>query len=61
MWQALDVFAHHKRYLEKLVDIAFVSLVKNGGNEDGFSVSSAMVKFFLEKDGIECAREIYKK
>lgn len=43
------------------MEIAFISLVKNGGNEDGFPVSSAMVKFVLEKDGIEHARKIYKK
>ncbi|KAK4755081.1 hypothetical protein SAY87_008838 [Trapa incisa] len=62
LWlMALDIFANRKHYLEKLVEIAFVSLLKNGSTEDGFSVSSAFVKFYLEKDGIECAREIYKK
>ncbi|OWM85566.1 U3 small nucleolar RNA-associated protein 6 homolog [Punica granatum] len=62
LWlMALDLFTDHKHYLDKFVDIAFISLAKNGGNEEGFSVSSTMVKFVLEKDGIEHAREIYKK
>lgn len=36
-------------------------LAKYGGSDDGFSLSSAIVKIFLQKDGIQSAREMYKR
>ncbi|GAV90223.1 U3_assoc_6 domain-containing protein [Cephalotus follicularis] len=62
LWlMALKFFANQKQYFNKLVEIAFVSITKYGGSENGFSVSSAIVSFVLQKDGIQQAREIYMR
>lgn len=59
--QALRHFANQKNYFEELVEIAFVSLAKNSCKESGFSPSSAIINFVLQKEGIERARDIYKR
>lgn len=43
------------------MEISLLALAKSGGNEDGFSLSSAIVDFVLQKDGIQRSREVYKK
>jgi U3 small nucleolar RNA-associated protein 6 len=43
------------------VEISVFSLARDGGSESGFSLSSAIVSFILEKDGIHKARDIYKR
>jgi len=43
------------------VEISVVTLVRDGGSENGFSLSSAIVSFVLQKDGIQQARDMYKR
>lgn len=59
--QALKFFANQKSYFDKLVDISIVSLTKDGGSDNGFSLSSAIVNFVLQKGGIQHARVMYKR
>lgn len=59
--QALKFFGDQNQYFDKLVEIAFVALVKDGVSETKFSLSSAIVNFVLLKDGVERAREMYKR
>ncbi|PRQ20054.1 putative tetratricopeptide-like helical domain-containing protein [Rosa chinensis] len=62
LWlMALKFFANQKHYFDKLVEISVRSLTKNGGNEQGFSLSAAIMHFVLQKDGVLHAREIYKR
>lgn len=62
LWlMALKFFSNHKHFFDKLVDISLVSLAKDGGSENGFCLSSAIVNFVLQKDGIQSAREMYKR
>lgn len=39
----------------------FTSVVKYGGSDDGFSLPCAVVNCILQKDGIQQARETYKR
>ncbi|KAI5581718.1 hypothetical protein BDE02_07G036400 [Populus trichocarpa] len=62
LWlMALNFFAKQKKYLDKLVEISLISVAKDGGSDDGFSLSSAIVNFMLQKDGIHKARKTYKR
>lgn len=62
LWlMALKLFANQKNIFDKLVEIALVSLARNGGSENGFSLSSAIVNFVLQKDGVQHARQMYKR
>ncbi|XP_022926883.1 U3 small nucleolar RNA-associated protein 6 homolog [Cucurbita moschata] len=57
----LKFFANQSHYFDQLVEISLLALAKSGGSEDGFSLSSAIVDFVLQKDGIQRTREVYKK
>lgn len=59
--QVLKFFANQGYYFEKLVEISLLALAKSGGSDNGFSLSSAIVDFVLQKDGIQRSREVYKK
>ncbi|KAJ6419928.1 hypothetical protein OIU84_029945 [Salix udensis] len=62
LWlMALKCFAKDKKYLDKLVETTLISVAKYGGSDDGFSLSSAIVNFMLQKDGIHKARKAYKR
>ncbi|CAK9176057.1 unnamed protein product [Ilex paraguariensis] len=62
LWlMALKFFANKGRYFDKLVEVSMVLLAKDGDSDSGFSLSSAIVNFVLQKDGIQCAREMYKR
>uniref|UniRef100_A0A5B6ZWP1 U3 small nucleolar RNA-associated protein 6 n=1 Tax=Davidia involucrata TaxID=16924 RepID=A0A5B6ZWP1_DAVIN len=62
LWlMAFKFFANQRHYFDKLVEISLVSLAKEGGSDKGFSLSSAIVNLVLQKDGIQCAREMYKR
>ncbi|KGN49099.1 U3 small nucleolar RNA-associated protein 6 homolog [Cucumis sativus] len=62
LWlKVLKFFANQSYYFDKLVEISLYALAKSGGNEDGFSLSSVIVDFVLQKDGIQRTREVYKK
>lgn len=59
--QALKFFANQKKYFEKMIELSLYSVAKYGGGEDGVSLSSAVVNFILQKDGLQHAREMYKR
>ncbi|KAK1422588.1 hypothetical protein QVD17_17873 [Tagetes erecta] len=62
LWlMGLKYFSNHKHYLDKLVDISLSSLIRDGGSDDRFSLSSAIVNFVLQKNGIQSARDMYKR
>ncbi|KAK2644522.1 hypothetical protein Ddye_019717 [Dipteronia dyeriana] len=62
LWlMALKLFVNKKQYFEKLVDISLISVAKDGGGENGFSLPSAIINFVLQKDGIQHARDMYKR
>ncbi|MED6144110.1 hypothetical protein PIB30_012467 [Stylosanthes scabra] len=62
LWvQGLKFYANQRQYFDKLVEISVVTLTRDGGSENGFSLSSAIVNFILQKDGIQQARDIYKR
>ncbi|KAF4372560.1 hypothetical protein F8388_027233 [Cannabis sativa] len=62
LWiMALKLFSSQKEYFEKLVGLSIVSISKDGDSDNGFSLSSAIVNFVLQNDGIQSAREMYKR
>ncbi|KAK6264987.1 hypothetical protein SCA6_020421 [Theobroma cacao] len=62
LWMmALKFFANQKKYFEKLIELSLISVAKYGGRDNGFSLSSAVVNFILHKDGLQHAREVYKR
>ncbi|KAL5773281.1 hypothetical protein ACOSQ2_013205 [Xanthoceras sorbifolium] len=62
LWlMALKLFANQKQYFEKLVGISLISVAKGGGGEYGFSLPSAVINFVLQRDGIQQAREMYRR
>ncbi|RDX88189.1 U3 small nucleolar RNA-associated protein 6-like protein, partial [Mucuna pruriens] len=62
LWlMALKFYANQRQYFDKLVEISVVTLVRDGGSENGFSLSSAIVSFVLQKDGMQQTRDIYKR
>ncbi|XP_028759378.1 U3 small nucleolar RNA-associated protein 6 homolog [Neltuma alba] len=62
LWlMALKFYANQRPYFNKLLEISVTTLARDGGSENGFSLSSAIVKFILQKDGIQQTRETYKR
>ncbi|KAK9227687.1 hypothetical protein WN943_012742 [Citrus x changshan-huyou] len=62
LWlMALKFFMNQKHYFDKLVEIALISVAKDGGGESGFSLPSAIINLVIQKDGIQQAREMYKR
>ncbi|KAL8198161.1 hypothetical protein R6Q57_029969 [Mikania cordata] len=62
LWlMGLKYFSNHKHYFDNLVDISLSSLIRDGGSDDGFSLASAIVSFVLQRDGIQSARDMYKR
>lgn len=62
LWHmAMKLFFHDKVCFEKLVKIAMLSLSLAGGSDSGASVSSAIVGWYLQRDGMKHARKIYKR
>lgn len=60
-FQAMKLFFHDKVYFEKLVKCAMLSLSLAGGSDSGASVSSAIVGWYLQRDGMKHARKMYKR
>ncbi|CAM8906698.1 unnamed protein product [Rhodiola kirilowii] len=58
---AIKFFANKKSYFDKLVEVSLYSLAKGSGNGNEFSLSSTIVNFILQKDGIQQARKMYKR
>ncbi|KAL3519447.1 hypothetical protein ACH5RR_017596 [Cinchona calisaya] len=62
LWlMAFKYFAHHRQYFDKLVETSILALAKYGGSDNGFSLSSTIVNFVLQRDGVQSAREIYTR
>ncbi|GMH19450.1 hypothetical protein Nepgr_021291 [Nepenthes gracilis] len=62
LWlMAMKFFANSRNYFNKLLEISVVSLARDGGSENEFSLSSAIVNFILQKDGIQRARDLYNR
>ncbi|KAK9151703.1 hypothetical protein Syun_010012 [Stephania yunnanensis] len=60
LWlMAIKFFSSKKKYFSKLVQAALILLAQ--GAEGSFSVSSAIVNCVLQNDGIQVARETYKR
>ncbi|PIA28791.1 hypothetical protein AQUCO_06600006v1 [Aquilegia coerulea] len=60
LWHmAIKFFSNHREYFDKLVQV-FMALITRY-TEGGFSISSAIVNFTLQRDGIHRAREMYKR
>lgn len=59
--QALKYFSTHKKFFDKLVETSISLLAKDGGSDDGFSLSATIVNFVLQRDGLGSARELYKR
>ncbi|KAK7386301.1 hypothetical protein VNO78_26441 [Psophocarpus tetragonolobus] len=45
----------------QLAFVATKPFLRDGGSENGFSLSTAIVSFILQKDGIQKSRYIYKR
>ncbi|KAF8410733.1 hypothetical protein HHK36_003270 [Tetracentron sinense] len=62
LWiMAIKFYSNQKDYLDKLVQMSLVLLAKGGDTESKFSLSSAIVNWVLQTDGIQRAREIYNR
>lgn len=59
--QGLKYLANQRRYFDKLVDTAVLLLAKCGGTDCGFSLSSTIVNYILQRDGVDSARLMYKR
>ncbi|XP_042029719.1 U3 small nucleolar RNA-associated protein 6 homolog [Salvia splendens] len=62
LWiMGLKYFANQRRHFDDLVEMSVLLLTKDGGNDSGFSLSSTIVNYILQRDGVERAREMYKR
>ncbi|CAN6196624.1 unnamed protein product [Urochloa humidicola] len=62
LWHmAMKFFSHEKIYFKKLVECAMLSLSLAGGSDLGASVASAIVGWYLQRDGMKQARKMYKR
>ncbi|XP_010278633.1 PREDICTED: U3 small nucleolar RNA-associated protein 6 homolog isoform X1 [Nelumbo nucifera] len=63
LWlMAIKLFSNHKDYFDKLVQISLILLAKGGDDsESKFSLSSAIVNWVVQRDGILRARDMYKR
>lgn len=62
LWvMGLKYFANQRHHFDKLVGMSVLLLAKDGGNDSGFSLSSTILNFILQRDGVESAREMYKR
>ena len=52
------MFSNEKVYFEKLVKCAMLSLSLAGGNDSGASVASAIIGWYLQRDGMKQARKL---
>ncbi|XP_073118522.1 uncharacterized protein [Henckelia pumila] len=57
----LKYFANQRHYFDKLVDTAVLLLAKYGGSDCGFSLSSIIVNYILQRDGVDSTRLVSKR
>ncbi|XP_020093053.1 U3 small nucleolar RNA-associated protein 6 homolog [Ananas comosus] len=58
---AMKLFSNNKEYFEKLVKVIILSVAEDGGSDCAATISSAVVNWVLQRDGIQRARETYKR
>ncbi|CAO2816440.1 unnamed protein product [Amaranthus hypochondriacus] len=62
LWvMAFQLFADNRKYFRKLVDLAMVSLTKDGVLDEGFSLSAYLINFVWQNNGVQPARDLYKR
>ncbi|CAL5077459.1 unnamed protein product [Urochloa decumbens] len=62
LWHmTMKLFSHEKMYFKKLVECAMLSLSLASGSDLGASVASAIVGWYLQRDGMKQARKMYKR
>ncbi|CAH9079524.1 unnamed protein product [Cuscuta europaea] len=62
LWlMALKFFSTHKNFFDKLVDTSVALLAEQGGSDDEISLSSTIVHYVLQKDGLHSARVMYRR
>ncbi|XP_058095151.1 uncharacterized protein LOC131240736 [Magnolia sinica] len=62
LWlMAIKFFANKKEYFDKLVQSFLLLMAKGGGSEVQVSLSSAILNWIFQKDGIKHAREMYRR
>ncbi|KAG8385756.1 hypothetical protein BUALT_Bualt03G0078400 [Buddleja alternifolia] len=62
LWiMGLKYFANHRHHFDKLVETSLFLMAKDGGSDSGFSLSSTVVNYILQRDGVQSAREMYKR
>lgn len=62
LWlMAIKLFCNSKDHFENLVKSLTTALANAGGSYSGYAVSSAIVNWTLQRDGIKSAREMYKR
>ncbi|KAG1347372.1 U3 small nucleolar RNA-associated protein 6 [Cocos nucifera] len=62
LWlMALKFFSNNKDLFQKLLKYVTIALARAGGTDSGFSITSSIVNWVLQRDGIEQAREMYKR
>ncbi|KAL3627455.1 hypothetical protein CASFOL_028818 [Castilleja foliolosa] len=62
LWtMGLKYFANQRHHFKKLVETSILVLAKDGGSDSGFSLSSTILNYILQRDGVESAREMYKR
>lgn len=62
--QGLKYFANHRHHFDKLVEMSLLLVAKDGGKggkDSGFSLSSTVLNYILQRDGVEKARGMYKR
>ncbi|KAJ4976899.1 hypothetical protein NE237_002005 [Protea cynaroides] len=62
LWvMALKFFSNQKDYFDKLVQTSLDLVGRSGESGGPFSLSSAIVNWILEREGLQRAREMYKR
>ncbi|KAL7103913.1 hypothetical protein ACP275_08G210600 [Erythranthe tilingii] len=51
--RGLKYFTNHRRHFDKLVEASFSSYAKDGESDSGFSLSSTIKNFILQRDGVD--------
>lgn len=57
----MKLFSNNKEYFEKLVKVIILSVAEDGGSDCAATISSAVVNWVLQRDGIQRAKETYKR
>uniref|UniRef100_A0A1D1Z1E6 U3 small nucleolar RNA-associated protein 6 n=1 Tax=Anthurium amnicola TaxID=1678845 RepID=A0A1D1Z1E6_9ARAE len=62
LWQkGIEFFSNRKEHFKKLVESFMTHLAKIAGDDSGYSISCAIVNWVFQRDGIQRARDMYKR